>query len=440
MDTVQLKVLGGFLFLLVALLFGWTPLILLRYMKSDVNRSTSFLTQHLHALASGVLLATCLLHLLPESVQAVHEALTEGRRVPGRPSFDSTGNSSQVLSILSSNSNEDNNVIDNGGLYPIAELMLALGFLFIFCVDSIMKTWHSAEEHIEVEETELDIVSGRHGDKYLSKDGFAPGQLKLKGDSSTEKLISTSNNGQPSVSDYQVTHNGKDFSDDEEESLRQISGFHMLSRKEFTESDEAHPLAERQQSDKLAKAKPAAIRVRSLALVAALCIHGFFDGVMLGLQTSENVLLSLMLALSLHKSFVSVSLSLTLSNNAQTETTKSYSTPRPIVTEMLYVLVFASVAPLGLILSSVFVHTALDLTLGTNADASRDVSALPGCLQAFAVGTFLYVTFSELAEHSKQTEVIHSDKRRKLVIRTLINHVFLLIGFSSMAGLRAALG
>ncbi|KAK3762879.1 hypothetical protein RRG08_051032 [Elysia crispata] len=432
MDTLQLKILAGFMFLISALFFGLTPFILIRSIWSGTNRSVGLLTQHLHALAAGVLLATCLLHLLPESVQAVNRAVAVTSERENQPISDET-NTSKAQSNSNCEQVSGNNVIDNDGLYPIAELMVALGFLFIHCLDSIIKSWQAIKNHEEVEEAELDNAMGWTGDRQLlAHDHFreqASDRTKL-----LMKSVSESENGHFTENKINPCDEN---STDEEESLRQISRCSRVpsNSKDISESGEAHPLAEQQHLDKLKNFKSTGPRVRSIALVAALCIHGFFDGVLLGLQTSEGVLLTLMLALTLHKSFVAVSLSLTLSNNYQAKDKKK----TPIYSiEILYIFLFSCTAPLGLAVSSVFVHTAFDLTMGDSA-GDGSVSALPGCLQAFAVGTFIYVTFSELTEHSKHQNVFSNERRRKLLIRTLIDHAFLLFGFSLMAGLRAAL-
>ena len=434
MDIVQLKALAGFLFLLLALFFGWTPFILLfRYSKSESKKPSCLLTQHLHALASGVLLATCLLHLLPESVQAVNDAMA------------STIRDQEQATSSNASSPEDESVKDckkvggdNGDMYPVAELMVALGFLFIYCVDSSLKTWQASGKHEEIEETELDTIISREKDRYVQRHGRFSEQMsdriELFKKSSQERSVASSENGYASHSTATLDY---DNCADEDDSLRKLSKSSMVSRKDFSNSVESHPLAELHQSERLEAARSTAPRVRSLALVAALCIHGFFDGVMLGLQTSERVLFSLFLALSLHKSFVSVSLSLTLLNNYQS---RRHGLSSFVAFELLYIFLFASAAPLGLSVSSVFVHTAVDFNLENSASESSDISVLPGCFQAFAVGTFIFVTFSELSEHSNQEEVNFTEGKRKSVVRKLINHTFLFVGFTFMAWLRGALG
>ncbi|RUS81594.1 hypothetical protein EGW08_010646 [Elysia chlorotica] len=434
MDILELKVLAGFVFFLLTLLFGWTPFVLLRSFWSGSNKSASLLTQHLHALASGVLLATCLLHLLPESVQTVHHALAlrSRHRNPQLPNGET--NASKSPSISTFEQAQGNDIIDNDGRHPIAELMVAMGFLFIHYVDKIIKAWQSFENRGEVEEAELDIAKEWTGGRQLQKQHHFSKQASDR----DNLLNSVSRTGNGYVDDKPLKPPCENSNSiDGEESLREICIFQQIPSNDFSESHEAHPLAERRQMENLENSKSATPRVRSIALVAALCIHGFFDGVLLGLQTSEKVLLSLLLALSLHKSFVAVSLSLTLGNNNQSQITKK----SPIKSvETLYIFLFSCAAPLGLIVSSVFVHTVFDPSVGDEAGDSS-ISILPGCLQSFAVGTFIYVTFSELTEHSKNKHNgISTDSRKKLLLRTLIEHTFLLIGFSLMATLRVALG
>ncbi|GFO36918.1 Zinc transporter zip1-like [Plakobranchus ocellatus] len=428
MDAVELKILSGIVMFILALFFGSAPfLFFIRFAKSEKNKTPHPLIKYLYALASGVLLATCLLHLLPESLRAVYDVIG-----------DASGGNDWLINCnttLIAEGSGGNSIINNDGLYPVAELMVALGFLFIYSVDIMFRTWQTFGKHNSGDETALSSASEcrregcTSGNESSLEDSLSDRARSMQ-DLDTRETSFLSENG--SLNCNQRNY-GTDVDVSEDESLHQISSQQCLSH-----SEENHLLNVAGQSSRLATGKQSS-NVRSMALVAALCIHGFFDGVMLGLQTSERVLLSLLIALSLHKSFVSISLSLTLFNNFQPESEKKFNF---VAAEVLYVFLFASVAPLGLALSSAFVHTTFDLSRenGAKDNSNSNVSVIPGCLQAFSVGTFMYVTFSEIADLSQQSKTHSSDSRRKALVRVLISHIFLVMGFVFMAWLRAAVG
>jgi len=115
--------------------------------------------------------------------------------------------------------------------------------------------------------------------------------------------------------------------------------------------------------------------LRSLMLVVALSFHSIFEGIAIGVQDTSAQLLSIFLAVMVHKALMAFSLGLNL---AQADLGSS--------TFLLSTAVFTLASPLGIgvgILMS-------DFPPSTTGDI------LSGVLQGIAGGSFLYVTFFEV--------------------------------------------
>ncbi|CAL1530201.1 unnamed protein product [Lymnaea stagnalis] len=398
MNIIGVKVFSGCLFFFLAIFFGWTPFWCLKRCVSDARgkRHRIPLVEYLHSMASGVLVATCLLSLLPESLETVREVLAS--RLNKLNNHQHTNNNNQT------GTSSDNGIADQG-VYPLAELLLAFGFLFIYMTDTVIKAWQTSSKR-KILHSPDETVLYQRSDRGKNKQGDNSRAHRWM-----KPRFSVDESESPGAQDGRGEFLQLSTSLEEDRSSEHFET--DLGDTDVMFSEEDHPLA---QKDKIVIIG-GSDQLRSMALVAALCIHGFFDGVMLGLQTSESVILSLLFALSLHKSFVAIGLSLTLLNNYN-ENTKSTRI-------LLYVFLFAVVAPAGLAMSAAFVHTAFD-----SADKSGEASIIPGCLQAFAVGTFMYVTFTETTRrHGKRS-----------VQSEVMGHVALLLGFAFMAGLRGAVG
>ena len=400
MNVIAVKVISGFLFFTLVISFGGLPFWCLRkcvtkYKTGETHENHLPLVNFLHSTASGVLVGTCLLSLLPEAIESVHQTLGTSRTMEGRREvLDQTTNLTQEV-------DEGQSQIYN---YPLAELIVALGFLTIYMVDSSFKAAQTSYRKKQIDQNKK--VFELKETKFYSKNS----------DVSKDELNETNAS---SVSDKNTDNGGQSLSSETfSEMLQNTSLLEGSMRDTDSEQEqgmsveEEHPLSDQRQRQ-LQSAISQSVHLHSIALVGALCIHGFLDGVLLGLQTSMHVLLSLLLALAVHKVFVAVSLSVTLFNHRETSSRAA-----------LFIFLFSLVAPMGLILSAGILHGTADAELGPGLAA--------GCVQAFAVGTFMYVAFNETMEQQK----MHGKSLRT----QLVSHGFLVLGFAAMAGLRAALG
>ncbi|GFN76734.1 Zinc transporter zip1-like [Plakobranchus ocellatus] len=117
--------------------------------------------------------------------------------------------------------------------------------------------------------------------------------------------------------------------------------------------------------------------VQALLLLFALSFHTIFDGLAVGLQTSESEVWSVFGAITIHKSIIAFCLGLELFQTNQEKPWRA----------ILWLLFFALMSPLG-------IGIGIELTSGhVNETAKLLASSI---LQGLAGGTFLYVTFLEI--------------------------------------------
>eukprot|EP00058_Branchiostoma_floridae_P024663 XP_002610153.1 hypothetical protein BRAFLDRAFT_279640 [Branchiostoma floridae] len=138
--------------------------------------------------------------------------------------------------------------------------------------------------------------------------------------------------------------------------------------------------------------------VHTFLLLIALSVHGTFEGVALGVQSSQSSLLSLFFVVVVHKSILALSLGMNVA-------TGDLSLPYKVIT----CVVFSLAGPVG---------QGIGL-LVTNADGGGLVT---GILQGVAAGTLLHVTFME---------VLSKDMKTSDMLSTLSA----VIGFALIAGL-----
>lgn len=141
---------------------------------------------------------------------------------------------------------------------------------------------------------------------------------------------------------------------------------------------------------------------RSFILFFSLSLHSIFEGLAIGLQTTESKVMEVCIAILIHKSIIVFSLSVKLVQSAVK--------PRWIAA---YVLVFALMSPMGIAVGICVMEA--ELTSGALVQA---------VLEGLAAGTFIYITFLEILPHE-----LNSPERQ------LPKVLFILVGFSTMAAL-----
>ncbi|BFZ00993.1 hypothetical protein BsWGS_04032 [Bradybaena similaris] len=441
MDILGAKLITGSVFFLVAVCFTFLPFWVIR--RCCLKRGTNpthhnvgpqiLLVQCLYSLASGVLIGTCLIHLLPESLETFQEAVSSRHQQHlDQPAHtNSTNLTDNATSVRDS----------NPGQYPLAELFVALGFLAVYLLDNGMKScskYKTATNFIDNAITDEDVAflstdesSASQSTTARDNDACQSGQQcdhKLD-DASISKLHHmfkgvTSKMSRTTAPYTPVAQTEAEAGEERLpailnttdcnslDNLLPTRSLDSLHRVDISEAD--HFVSIGQAGNSRDRARTTTKHLRSAALVAALCVHGFFDGVVVGLQTSVPVVLSLALAISLHKSFVCVGLSLSLLRMGGGQTS----------TMCVCILLFAMASPLGMLVSGVFLQEM------SGEAGNGGVSLTPACLQTFAVGTFLYVSVLEITER-QQSQTSSAE---------LVKQIAMFLGFGLMAGLRAVAG
>lgn len=141
---------------------------------------------------------------------------------------------------------------------------------------------------------------------------------------------------------------------------------------------------------------------RSFILFFSLSLHSVFEGLAIGLQTTDTKVLEICIAILVHKSIIVFSLAVKLVQSAV----------KPIWVA-IYVTVFAVMSPLGIAIGIIVIEAELK--------AGAFIQAV---LEGMAAGTFIYITFLEILPHE-----LNSPER------PLLKVLFLLFGFSVMAAL-----
>ncbi|CAG5123864.1 unnamed protein product [Candidula unifasciata] len=446
MDITGAKLLTGSVFFLVAVCFSFLPLCAIRWylrrrgctLKHPGAGQPMLLVQCLYSLASGVLIGTCLIHLLPESLETFQKAISSSppqntSKHAGRGRFNSTDNESSAEDLDTDN-------------YPVAELLVALGFIAVYMLDNGLKSCskeRATTDYIESEIVDEDVVfltpdesssdqnteardahccqnkrgSGRRHGHIFSQLHHMLAAVSFKMPRSTVPYTKVGQTDGEAGEERLPAILELDSTDPDCVNTTLPNGpLDSVADVRISERDSTmFPPGPRTTANK-AQESTQSKHLRSAALVAALCVHGFFDGIVVGLQTSVSVVLSLAFAISLHKSFVCVGLSLSLLRMGEKSTS-------PLST-CVSVLLFALSSPVGVLVSGSFMQQMFEQT------GNGGTSMIPACLQSFAVGTFMYVAVLEVTER----------QRSRTLCVEIIQQMFLLFGFGLMAELRALLG
>lgn len=141
---------------------------------------------------------------------------------------------------------------------------------------------------------------------------------------------------------------------------------------------------------------------RSFMLFLTLSLHSVFEGLAIGLQTTESKVLEICIAILVHKSIIVFSLSVKLVQSAI----------RPLWVAA-YIGVFAMMSPIGIAIGI----SVMEAQLAAGA-------LIQAILEGLAAGTFIYITFLEILPHE-----LNSPGQQLLKV------LFILLGFSIMAAL-----
>ncbi|XP_042347831.1 zinc transporter ZIP1 [Plectropomus leopardus] len=141
---------------------------------------------------------------------------------------------------------------------------------------------------------------------------------------------------------------------------------------------------------------------RSFMLFLSLSLHSVFEGLAIGLQSTDSKVLEICIAILVHKSIIVFSLSVKLVQSAI----------RPLWVAA-YIGVFAMMSPIGIAIGISVMEAQL-----------QSGALIQAILEGLAAGTFIYITFLEILPHE-----LNSPGKQLLKV------LFILLGFSIMAAL-----
>ena len=117
---------------------------------------------------------------------------------------------------------------------------------------------------------------------------------------------------------------------------------------------------------------------RSIVLILALSLHRIFEGMSVGLQMTSQDVIHLFVAVMCHEMVIGFSLGLQFVKS-------NFPLKRLVITTLLCSIIM----PLGVAVGTIMTETG---------HQSRELDISNGILQAFAMGTFIYVTFFEILQ------------------------------------------
>lgn len=159
----------------------------------------------------------------------------------------------------------------------------------------------------------------------------------------------------------------------QDEDDKDVSHSNAFSDVQLDEDQEVHPHEVSFHQDQSSHSV-----LRSLLLVFALSLHSVFEGLAIGLQTSLNDVVKILLAVLIHKSIIAFTLGLNLVHS-KLQRSSAYKG----------IVFFSLTSPVGIVIGLV----VMDFVTGLPMLVTSAI------LQGFAAGTFLYVTFFEVLPH-----------------------------------------
>lgn len=146
---------------------------------------------------------------------------------------------------------------------------------------------------------------------------------------------------------------------------------------------------------------------RSFMLLTALSLHSVFEGLAIGLETNEILLLQIFLAVALHKIILAFSLGVNLIQG-------QLSAPAVFKSNILFCLT----SPIGIVIG---------ILVNKYVSGSVKSEVVDGTLQGLAAGTFLYVVFFEIFPHEFG--------QRDYQPSRLLKFLSLLFGYATICGI-----
>lgn len=324
MDVVVMKILSLIVLTTSTLLSGLLPMRLMKCMSHSVLKHHDFIQYILSGLrcfCGGVFLATVFLHLIPETRLIINN----------------------VTKQMGSNPK-----------YPLAELLTMAGFYAVLFTEQLIMLLyrkHTTErddgltQKTEVKCSNMELTRNR---------GSVPGGTSLNSLENQDQEANLTNLLDESDIEVKESHEPAIELDESPPDLELKNVVTVLSRGD--DSRRHH--------------------IRSVIFIIALSFHGVFEGMALGLQTTESNVWTVCFSIIVHKCVRSFGhgLQMTKSNEKQS---------------MIFLCIGASA-----VISAVGI--VIGIVISSGAMLYSDANVPHAILQSLATGTILYIVFFDI--------------------------------------------
>jgi len=343
----------------VKLVFGLAPLVIARsFQIKGKNDGLKNIVGVVLCIGGGVLLSTVFIHMLVEVRESMERAKELG-------------------------------VVPMELEYPLAELIICLGFLFILLVEAIVHKWCGGHGHGHVE-----VFSAETSQQFLLKIPEVPG--------------SRSPYHNPAFID-ESSHDEKGAN----KMLQTLGNRYSKPSNSYNLATDSLAIQKTPSKTKQARySRDFLTSVREVMVVMALSVHSLFEGLAVGLEDSSGGVWQLFLAIAIHSIAIVFCIGTDMVNNGTNQ-----------VRIIISMVVLSSVTPIGVVVGIL-------LTFDAHVQTGGDM-LLMGVLQGLASGTLLYITFFE---------VLSREKLGRHGMSGLVGALFILLGFSLMAALNGLAG
>nr|XP_053638888.1 zinc transporter ZIP1-like [Cherax quadricarinatus] len=351
MDGNSTKSAALVLMAALTLVVSLFPLYLRRVLLRKIHSATSqIILSGCLCFGAGVLMATVFLHLLPETKETYDHAMNVGYMV----------------------------AVD----YPLAELIMCIGFFFVYLVEEVIHSCLNTHE----QQQEQDVLA-------------TPGGTRDNEDVNKAKIMtSVKRKKHPSIE-------------------CNVTGVELQTNEAFDDDEHITPAPENECSEQSAHTTPhihhhvsglnkSTSVMEAVVVVIALSFHSIMEGLAIGLESNIADVWILFGAVVAHKFVIAFCISMEL-----LEVRLSF---KPF---MASIVIFSLASPIG-----GFIGVLL-LSLATEETSANVL--IPNVLQSISAGTILYVAFCEVLERERA-------KNERGLVRLLA----LFAGFCVMAGLQ----
>ncbi|RWS23976.1 zinc transporter ZIP1-like protein [Leptotrombidium deliense] len=422
MSLLATRLAALFTLFLMTALVGCLPVFIFRYWTKRKNSScldisghkqrnsksatSAIVLQLLMFFGGGVLLATCFVHLIPEVRENFDEyfkTLNRSKNVHDHDhdqeephSHEHEENESDHVHSSENHSHNKGHTHSHG--VPYVELAICGGFFIIYFLEELIHAIIGHDHHsdngsqgssFEIE-NECNAIDESRDEKYNFR---ADANLK----NSPAFLISCHTRSDPVVDTKKTAYDNLaiDLRGDTCQPVffTQNSKNHSSSQITITQSIETMSSTG---STKL----PALVRfLQGLVTVGAFSAHSVFDGVAIGLQTTNTQIWTMLFAISVHKLVVAFVVGMEL-----------FEQTSSVIITTIHMILFSLTSPIGIL-----------LVILTESSVSEQKSPVLIILSAVATGTILYIIFFE---------ILRRDKYKKLA--GLVQFAAMIVGFAVM--------